>query len=465
MASGAPRPSVFSNRTFLKLYSAQVTSLVGGGLSTVALALLAYELADVHAGVVLGIAMSMRVIAFVVFAPIFGGLAHRLPRKQWLVGLDVGRALVILCLPWVDSAWQLYALMFLLNIQSAGFTPVFQAVLPEVLPNEKDYTQALAHSRTASELERILSPSLAAVALFFVAFDHLFFINVATFIISAWLIVNTTLPDAKPVERTQGLWHNSLYGVKAFCRTPRLQGLLGLHLVVAASGSMVIVNSVGYVQGALGLTEQATAWVLAVSGLGAIVAARSTPTLIDQWGDRTLLLGGGIVMCLALPLGLLSPNFWGVCGIWFLIGFGSALVLTPSGRVLNQSCQSADRNAYFAANFALSHAMWLLAYPVAGWLSKLSFHAAFVGLSALALLGLLAAYRTWPQKDTQELAHTHPAVDHEHWHDHQDDEHHQHTHEGWEGPAPHSHPHHHAPLSHRHRFVIDEHHTQWPKAV
>ena len=48
--------SVLNNRTYRHLFTAQVIALVGTGLMTVALGLLAYELAGADAGAVLGTA-------------------------------------------------------------------------------------------------------------------------------------------------------------------------------------------------------------------------------------------------------------------------------------------------------------------------------------------------------------------------------------------------------------------------
>jgi MFS family permease len=136
--------SPFKNTTFRYLFTAQITSLIGSGFTQVALALLAFDLMGAQAAVVLGVVWSVRVFAFVIFAPIFGGLAHKLPRKEWLIALDVGRALLVLSLFWVQELWLLYLIIFLINVLSSGFTPVFQAVLPDVLPDEKVYTRALS---------------------------------------------------------------------------------------------------------------------------------------------------------------------------------------------------------------------------------------------------------------------------------------------------------------------------------
>ena len=74
---------------YRRLFAAQVIALAGTGLSTVALALLAYGLAGGDAGKVLGTALAIKMLAYVGIAPCVGGIAHRLPRKAFLVALAV----------------------------------------------------------------------------------------------------------------------------------------------------------------------------------------------------------------------------------------------------------------------------------------------------------------------------------------------------------------------------------------
>ena len=76
-------------------------------------------------------------MAFVLISPVVGAYAHLLPRRQLPIGLDLVRAGTVLLLPFVDAIWQIYLLVFVVNACSAGFTPLFQATIPDVLPDEK----------------------------------------------------------------------------------------------------------------------------------------------------------------------------------------------------------------------------------------------------------------------------------------------------------------------------------------
>ena len=71
----------------------------------------------------------------------------------------------------MTEIWQVYVLIFILQSASAGFTPAFQATIPDVLTDERDYTKALSLSRLAYDLESLMSPMLAAALLLLVSFD------------------------------------------------------------------------------------------------------------------------------------------------------------------------------------------------------------------------------------------------------------------------------------------------------
>ena len=88
--------SPLAHSSFRRLFAAQVIALVGTGLSTIALTLLAYDLVGGSAAAVLGTALAFKMVAYVIFAPIVGGLAHHFPRRPFLIAMDLVRAGVVL---------------------------------------------------------------------------------------------------------------------------------------------------------------------------------------------------------------------------------------------------------------------------------------------------------------------------------------------------------------------------------
>jgi len=474
--------SPFSVSAFRHLFGAQITSLVGTGLTTVALSLLAFDLAGEDAGLVLGSVLALKMVAYLLIAPVAGGIAHRVPRRAWLVGLDVLRAAIVLCLPFVDQIWQIFVLVFVINAASAGFTPVFQAIIPEILDDEKTYTKGLSYARFAYDLENLASPAVAAALLFVWQFDSLFIVNCLTFVVSAILIVSANIPAAAQTDRVDGFYENTLFGLVAYLKTPRLRGLLAVYFAVSCVGAMIIVNTVVLTRSVLGGSEIMTTMFLACAGAGSMCAAFLIPRVIDQLGERRLMLSGIVFAAGAMlvgginmMLGFESAVFYAV--LWAIAGAGTTFAQTPGGRLVQRSAAVGDKSAFFAANFALSHGGWLVAYAMVGWLGGLvDLSVAFLASGSMALLGVGLAVSVWPRKDPLEIHHSHPGFWHDHPHDHHDP-HHTHAHPGTQTDAAdandhahahsdddqrHRHEHFHPPVTHKHRFVIDSHHSRWP---
>lgn len=431
--------SVLANRTYRHLLLAQIIALIGTGLATVALGLLAWDLAGEQASLVLGTALTIKMVAYVTLAPIAAAFAAQVPRRTLLVALDLIRAVVALCLPFVTEIWQIYILIFLLQAASAGFTPTFQATIPDVLPDENDYTKALSLSRMAYDLESLLSPMLAAALLTVVSFEALFGGTVIGFATSALLVLSVVLPSPKPTPR-RPIWERTTRGLRIYLATPRLRGLLGLNIAVAAASAMVIVNTVLIVKGQMALSERHVALALAAFGGGSMMAAFLIPTALHHLPDRPVMFTGAGLLTLGLLLGPLIATLSHLALLWLIIGFGFSLVQTPSGRLLRNSAATEDRPAVFAAQFSLSHACWLLTYPMAGWMAtQLGLTATFLILAALALIGIISASQFWPADEPATLPHTHPDL-----------------------PADHPHLLHHGHGEHRHAIVIDDLHHHWP---
>ncbi|MFF0561797.1 MFS transporter [Streptomyces sp. NPDC004266] len=444
--------SVLRNRTYRRLFAAQVVALTGTGLATVALSLLAYDLAGADAAAVLGTALALKMAAYVAVAPLAGALADRVPRRALLVSADLARATVVLALPFVTRVWQVYLLILLLQAASAAFTPAFQATIPQVLPREHDYTGALSLARLAYDLESLVSPVLAAALLTLVPYSWLFAGTAAGFLASALLVRTTALPPPPGPEAPRAgagrLYARAAFGVRLLLATPRLRALLALDLAVAAAGAVVLVDTVLLVRDTLGRPAGDVPLALGAYGAGSMTAALLLPRVLDRADDRAVMVRAAFVLPGALALLALgltaAPGPWSwpaLLAVWLVAGAAGSAVLTPGGRVVRRSADGGDLPAAFAARFSLSHACWLLAYPLAGGLAAGAGPAVSATvLAALALLGAVGAARLWPREDPAELEHAHPEL-----------------------PA--GHPHlAGAGARHAHAFHIDALHRRWPAA-
>ncbi|MFE2234338.1 MFS transporter [Streptomyces sp. NPDC059442] len=418
--------SVLRHRSYRHLFAAQVVALTGTGLATVALSLLAYDLAGDRASAVLGTALALKMVAYVTIAPVAGALAERIPRRALLVATDLTRAAIALTLPFVTQVWQVYVLVLLLQAASAVFTPVYQATLPDVLPDERSYTRALSLSRIAYDLETLFSPVLAAALLTLVPYGGLFTGTAIGFLASAALVVSVLLPGPATGEpapdrapRSGGRYAQAAFGTRLFLATPRLKALLALDLVVAAGGALVLVGTVVLVRDTLGRSAGDVPIALGAYGAGSMAAALLLPPLLDRRGERGPMLAAAFATAavLAVPATTGAWSWPGLLAAWFLVGAVGSAVLTPGGRLVRRSAAGADLPAAFAAHFSLSHLCWLLTYPLAGVLTATAGPRVCAAvLAGVALAGSVAAVRLWPRTDPDGRAHVHPELPPDHPH-------------------------------------------------
>jgi MFS family permease len=209
---------------------------------------------------------------------------------------------------------------------------------------------------------------------------------------------------------------------------------------------MVIVNTVVLVRGILGLSDLDVAFAMAAFGLGSMAAAVLLPRLLERAGDRAVMLPAAGAMSVLLLVFAIVTNrmpanlLWPVMlALWALLGACYSAAQVPTGRLLRRSAHAHDRPSLFAAQFALSHACWLLTYPLAGWLGTAAgIPVTLLALGLLAALGTGLAFVLWTATDPQAVPHEHPELA-------ADDPH-------LAGGG----------RSHSHDYVIDDLHRHWP---
>ena len=193
-ASGLAWSGVSDKPSYYRLFAGYVSALVATGVATVALALIAFDLAGDDSGLVIGTALSLKMFAYVLAAPVMTVLLDRFPRKAVMITLDLIRAACLVLLVFVSEIWHIYALVLVFALASGTFTFCYLAVVPYLLGKEEDYTRSLARSRIAAELEGPLSPLVAAGLLLLLAPKAALAVTAVAFIASALLVRAAGLP-------------------------------------------------------------------------------------------------------------------------------------------------------------------------------------------------------------------------------------------------------------------------------
>lgn len=448
-----------NNPIFRQLYMAQTISLLGDALTWLGLALLAFELAGKSSPVVLAGALTLRVMAFVIFSPIAGVIADRFDRKPILMLTHLGRMLLVCLLPWVNEVWQIYTLVLGLNIFNAFFTPTYQATIPFVT-GKTEYPQAIALSSTTYQILGVFGPGIAAILALFIDARELFFWDGASFLIAALLIAS--LPRSLRLEATDE--DNSVVRILADLRSgttrlwmdaPIRYGLV-IQLIAAIAGAQILVNTVGYVQGTLQQPAAAYGWVMMGFGLGATGGTLALGTFPQYRSKVATLLGGGLLITLAL----LPANYIGLAPLillWSIAGCGQSLINLTMQTLIADRTPTDLQGRVYGAHFAWSHLWWAGAYPVAGWLGSSFTGQTFLYGGAIGLVLLALAHRFLKP---DRFAHTHTNFWHTHDHHHDPHHHHEHPTASDFDTGSHQHPHLHSEFSHVHPYLDLSHEHQ-----
>lgn len=393
---------------FRRLFSAHVVALLGTGLSTIAIGLLAVKIAGGNAAGLIGTLLGIKMLTFLVIAPLAPAIARRVGVKRLLIGTDITRAGIAVALPFIDSIPMAILLVVLLQSSAALFTPTFQATVPQVVPDQKEYTGALALTRLAYDLEALLSPALAAMLLLVMSSHNLFFGTAIGFIASGALIFSAAIP--KGITTGEKERNELTLGARRMFGNRTLRATVVLDFALAFVGAIPLALTIPLVMTVLKLDAAASTALLAAFGVGSIVSASLMPALLERFGQRPYMLTGMLIIALSMTfvwpvLAFVRPGqelYW-LFPIWFVAGLGNSAVVAPMGRVVRDNTSDHDLPHVFAARFSIAHGWWLITYPLSGWgATVLGFGPVTLLLALISLTGLGFAARLWRGTTTEK---------------------------------------------------------------
>ena len=383
-------PSIFAalkNPAFRLLFVAEAISLFGDAFTWLGLALVSFQFGIDRSAVVLSLALTLRVSAFIIFSPFAGVLADRVNRKAILVVTHFARMGVVACFPLVTQEWQLYALVFVLNIFSGFFQPAYRATIPSLVSGS-EYRAAVGLSAATYQLLGVMGPGVAGMFAAWLGAREIFLVDAATFVIAGVLVL--MLPGAKLAEAIEPAAKVSAFsevreGLRLLLGHPYLRLALSVEFLAAVAGAQILVNTVGHVKVALALDDQHYGWVMSSFALGAGIAAFLSNRFDRSPSRARSLLIGSVLLgaCLSVAQGVSYPVF---VALWGMAGAGQILAEIASETLIGENIENPDQGKVFGAHFAVSHAWWAISYPLAGMMGQFYPRQTFLwsGLGVLA---------------------------------------------------------------------------------
>ena len=351
----------------------------------------------------LGVVSFAGSIPFLVFTLFGGVIADRVNKRRLLLVTQTVMmvlAFLLAALAWFKGSngqplitvWEIAAIAFLNGVAQSMNAPSYQALVPRLVKRE-DLTNALALNSAQFNMSRILGPTLGGYAMVLFGVAGNFFLNGLSFVAVLWALVRIHYPDEKPARRESML--SSLRGGFAYLRSERqMLVLIWMTAAVSFFGIPFLSFIPYFAKVQLGVGESGLGWLMAGSGLGAVLAAMTVASagIIRRRGAVVTVTG--IIFFLAI-IGFSYSHWFALSAcLAFFEGF-SGILMVSCFNVSIQHLSSDEMRGRIMSIYATS----FLGLPPLGALlaGELSRHiptghalAAMAGTSLLIFIGFFS---------------------------------------------------------------------------
>lgn len=395
--------SLLRDREYAGLLLTTIVSVVGDQLARVALVVLVYE--RTSSPFLSSATYAATFLPVVIGAPLLGGFADRLPRRQVVIVADVVRAglFVLMALPGMPL-WVLLVLLVVAVTVEAPWNAARGALMRDVLVDDEGYQLGTALEETLYQAGQIIGFALSGALLVAVSASTALLLDAASFLISAGIVrAVVRYRPAADVATTEEASNSTPSSRLRPSRTGRLRragsdARLGLRVALAPGPRRPLLLTWAGISLAIAPEALAVAWVAQMHsgpfGVGLMFAASPAGNVLGmllvgrapvERGQRLLLPLAVLTMVplLLAPVALRLP--WALALV-FVSGLGGAYSMLARVAFV-RAVDNAQRGRAFAIAAAGVTAGQGVGIALVGALASLTTPAAAV--AAAGGLGLL----------------------------------------------------------------------------
>jgi predicted MFS family arabinose efflux permease len=309
-----PTASLWSNRDFFKLWTAQTVSKFGThitGAAMAATAVLVLEATPAQMGL-LGAFEGLPVLLISLFAGVW---VDRLRRKPILITADLGRAILLLSIPIAAllgrlSMEQLYLAAGLVGVLSVLYNVADQSYLPALVRQEQ-LIEANARIGSSEAIAEVAGPSIAGLLVQWLGAPYAILVDAGTYLFSAGFLGSIRTGEPLPVRSNQPhLWREIKEGLQTVLGNLVLRALMGATTTHTFFGSFIGTIYWIFLVRDLHLSPAVVGVSIGIGGIGAFLGTLIVGSLTRRLGvGRTLISSLVIVALFSLPL-LLPLETW-----------------------------------------------------------------------------------------------------------------------------------------------------------
>lgn len=370
-----------ANKPFMLLIAAQLVSNVGDWLHILALLTMVGFKWNATPWEITAISLCMAV-PLLLGGPFAGYLSDRFNRKALMIGSDIARAAVVICLVFAGSLWQVYVLLLAKGCMDVLFSPAKSGKIKELVPAAQ-MDKAMALSSSIEQITKIVGPALGGLLVAAFGISVCYMIDSATFVLSAIILLG--LPRTAAIKKKDTETSRGDTEVRNSFRQEMSAGLhviAGMPVVLCGIVMLVLVllmlqigdsQIVTLFREIPGVNGDLLGWCVAASGFGTLLSA----LLVSRLGSGKhplIFMGlGAIIMGIVFSsAGIVTAH--GQAGIWMNIalfgsfmfaGVGAGLAFIPFNSMLQQRTPAEYTGRVFGTIGSLTSAAVILG-PVAG---------------------------------------------------------------------------------------------------
>ena len=390
-ATAAPSMfSVFRNRRFALMWTAQLVSTIGSSLTDLAAAIFVFNVT--HSALNVGLTLMVTAIP-TLFVGLFAGVfVDRFDRKRILQASDLLRGLLVLSIPFLVVDSQniaiLYVVLFLAAVVRQFFDPAWESILPEIASEEE-----LSRANSFLSISSFGSTAVGFAAAGFLTGinPHIpFVIDAATFLFSLLCVSLVKLPKhaAAPDESTSPrvIVANLREGARTLWQIPLLRSLLAAGALVNLSFGLWNVLLLPMAIRALNATEAEYGLQEGLTSVGFAVAALLMAKFLDRLPEVEWMAASIVGMGVFGVLYGLAPNIQIAIVIVMITGFLNAPFGIARRTLMQRSIPRAMRGRVFSAFFVTRDVLFLIGMAGAG-LADLFDVRVLVVIASVVLIG------------------------------------------------------------------------------
>ena len=384
---------------FRLLFFATLGSSLGTLLATVALVIDVKDRTD--SGPWVSALMLVEFLPAVAVGLLFGPLLDRLSRRGLMIVSDLVRCAVFCTLPFAGSAGVIVALAGIAGLATGFFRPAVYAGLPNLV-EEGELARANSLIQTGENISWTVAPVIGGALVAASNPDVAYWVNAASFLISALLIVRIA---GRRLQGAPALSHGHLHDLgEGFVRVVRTRPLLTvlvvwtivLGAVASANTAQVFLAKDAFSAGDLGY-----GLIFGCIGLGLAIGSFAAGSWVERRSVGHVYAASILLHAVGLGLAATVPTVWAALPCFVLSGIGNGTAVVCNSLLVQRGAPDEIRGRVFTVIMSVNYAVYGIGFVVAGPLTDaVGPRWVFGGVGIVLAFAALVAYalaRSVPQ--------------------------------------------------------------------